>query len=208
MPFAGKSGFRAFLHHVPDSGKLLVMFAPHVGIDADGRIGALQRDGQAKVSNACGAAVGAYGLLKKKQQGINKTVKGSMVNGADTDLFDPQLEKIVQLLEPRLKGIEASGVDPIAFVTYQMYGIVRDLVNECIAETTDTWDYAKEVAIVGGVMINRRVGGDFFQPLTFETRTSEGSVDLYEQAFGARPNLVPVLGSEEAVENMYRPGKV
>ena len=33
LPFAGKSGFGAYLHHVPDSGKLLVLFAPHVGID-------------------------------------------------------------------------------------------------------------------------------------------------------------------------------
>ncbi len=42
----------AFLHHVPDNGKLLVMFAPHVGIDARGVVGALQRDGQTNVSNA------------------------------------------------------------------------------------------------------------------------------------------------------------
>ena len=33
LPFAGKSGFGAYLHHVPDNGKLLIMFAPHVGID-------------------------------------------------------------------------------------------------------------------------------------------------------------------------------
>ena len=60
LPFAGKSGFRAYLHHVPDSGKLLVMFAPHVGVDGEGRIGALQRDGQSAVSKACGAAIGAF----------------------------------------------------------------------------------------------------------------------------------------------------
>ena len=33
FPFAGKSGFGAYLHHVPDEGRLLVLFAPHVGID-------------------------------------------------------------------------------------------------------------------------------------------------------------------------------
>ena len=59
LPFAGKSGFRAYLHHVPDEGKLLVMFAPHVGIDEEGRIGALQREGQSAISKACGAAIGA-----------------------------------------------------------------------------------------------------------------------------------------------------
>ena len=48
LPFAGKSGFGAYLHHVPDQGKLLVIFAPHVGLDEIGRVGSLQRDGQAK----------------------------------------------------------------------------------------------------------------------------------------------------------------
>jgi Ca2+-binding EF-hand superfamily protein len=206
LPFAGKSGFLAYMHHVPDSGKLLVMFAPHVGIGADGSIGALQRDGQALVSNACGAAVGAYKVLQKKKG--TRAIQGSMVNSTDTDLFDPQLEKIVQLLEPRLEGIEKS-VDPIAFVTYQMYAIVRDLLSVCIEDTTDCWEYAREVAVVGGIMINRRKGGDFFQPLSFETRTpSEGTTDLFEETFGKRPDLVSILGSEQAVKNLYTKGKV
>lgn len=204
LPFAGKSGFRAFLHHVPDEGKLLVMFAPHVGIDAAGKVGALQRDGQTKVSKACGAAVGAYGLLSSKGAATAKPASGG---NDDTDLFDPQLTTIVNLLEPRLGGIEKA-VDPISFVTYQMYAIVRDLVDDCIAGTPDVWDFANEVSIVGGIMINRYVGGDFFQPLSFETRVKDGSatgkvIDLYDEAFGDKPDLVGVLGSQEAVTALY-----
>ena len=56
------------------------------------------------------------------------------------------------------------------------------------------------VAIVGGLMINRRIGGDFFQPLSFETCTNDSKhIDLFETTFGERPSLVPILGSEEAV---------
>mmetsp|Transcript_24193 Transcript_24193/g.58455 ORF Transcript_24193/g.58455 Transcript_24193/m.58455 type:complete len:484 (+) Transcript_24193:55-1506(+) len=199
LPFAGKSGFRAFLHHVPDEGRLLVMFAPHVGIDATGKVGALQRDGQIKVSKACGAAVGAFGVLSSRGATTSKPSGGN----DDTDLFDPQLTTIVNLLEPRLGGIEKA-VDPISFVTYQMYAIIRDLIDECVEGTPDVWDFANEVSIVGGIMINRYVGGDFFQPLSFETRVKDGSasgkvIDLYDQAFGAKPDLVGVLGSEEAV---------
>ena len=118
----------------------------------------------------------------------------------------PQLASIVSLLTPRLAGIEEAA-NPIAFVTYQMYGIVRDLLDECIENTNDVWDYATDVALVGGVMINRRVGGDCFQPLTFETR-SQGMapVDLYAKAFGPRPDLVPVLGSQAAVDRLYTRG--
>ena len=80
LPFAGKSGFRAFLHHTPDSGKLLIMFAPHVGIDAQGRVGALQRDGQEAVSKACGAALGAYKAIRESGQVLAPTTSISGVN--------------------------------------------------------------------------------------------------------------------------------
>jgi len=113
--------------------------------------------------------------------------------------FDPQLKNIVSLLAPRLDGIEESA-DSVAFVTYQMYGIIRELITSCITETSDLFDFATEVAVVGGIMINRRKGGDFFQPLSFETRRKgEAPIDLFEEAFGDRPNLLPVLGSTAAM---------
>lgn len=197
LPFAGKSGFGAYLHHVPDSGKLLVIFAPHVGIDEVGRVGSLQRDGQSKVSTACGAAIGAYKELQKsKKTGADPLVVFEADNPRE---FDPQLTDIVSLLAPRLGGIEESA-DSIAFVTYQMYGIIRELITACITGTPDLFDFASEVAVVGGVMINRRKGGDFFQPLSFETqRKGEAPIDLFEDAFGKRPDLLPVMGSTAAM---------
>ena len=63
IPFAGKTGFRAFAHHVPDNGRLFVLFAPHVGIGLNGEEGVLKRQGISKPSSACGAVVGAYNDL-------------------------------------------------------------------------------------------------------------------------------------------------
>jgi len=209
LPFAGKSGFGAYLHHVPDNGKLLVIFAPHVGIGSDGKIGALQRDGQANVSTACGAAIGAYKALqtKKKTAAPDPLLILDDVKPEDTNQFDPQLDQIVKLLAPRLEGIESSE-DSIAFVTYQMYGIIRELVNACIAQTPDTFDTAREVAVIGGIIINRRKGGDFFQPLCFETRKKDAApIDLFVEAFGERPDLLSVLGSEKALTRASIMGK-
>ena len=209
LPFAGKSGFRAYLHHVPDSGRLLVLFAPHVGIDAEGRIGSLQREGQTALSKACGAAVGAYKAVsaKKASAAPAAPAASAVVAEADAGLdpFDPELKTIVSLLGARINGIEAAP-DPLAFVTYQMYAIVRDLVDSCITNTDDVWDYASQVVVLGGVMVNRKVGGDFFQPLSFEELPrlkGQPSIDLYEQTFGKRPDLTTVLGSEAAVTAMY-----
>lgn len=205
LPFAGKSGFSAYFHHVPENGKLLVMFAPHVGIGPLGRIGALQRDGQDNISSACGAAVGAYKeLQKKKASPVDPVTVLDLLKDEDTAIdFDPQLKTIVDLLKPRLKGIEDSS-DSIAFVTYQMYGIIRELLYGILDQTPDLFESCSEVAIVGGLMINRRIGGDFFQPMSFETCTKDSKhIDLFETAFGERPNLVPILGSEEAVERLF-----
>lgn len=198
FPFAGKSGFGAYLHHVPDEGRLLVLFAPHVGIDENGKIGSLQRDGQAKLSTACGAAIGAYKELQKQK----KTAEDPLLvlDYENQREYDPELKNIIKLLAPRLKGIEQSA-DSIAFVTYQMYGIIRELITEEIVDTPEIFDLIQEIAVVGGVMINRRKGGDFFQPLSFETRSrgEAQSTDLFEEAFGDRPNLLPVMGSADAM---------
>ena len=68
--------------------------------------------------------------------------------------------------------------------------------------------FACTVAIVGGLMINRRIGGDFFQPLSFETCTNDSKhIDLFETTFGERPSLAPILGSQEAVEKLFLGGK-
>lgn len=210
LPFAGKSGFGAYLHHVPDNGKLLIVFAPHVGIGSDGKVGALQRDGQAAVSTACGAAIGAYKALQNREQdaaALDPLLILDDIKPEDTDQFDPQLNQIVQMLAPRLGGIELSD-DSIAFVTYQMYGIIRELITACITQTSDTFDNASEVAVLGGIIINRRKGGDFFQPLSFETRRKdETPIDLFSEAFGDRPDLIPVLGSEEALTRASIVGK-
>ena len=104
---------------------------------------------------------------------------------------------------PFSQAVDASAND-IGFVTYQMYGIVRDLVSACITQTPDVWEWTDEIALVGGIIINRKNGGDFFQPLSFETRTASAPpTDLYEEVFGQRPDLQPILGSNSVAAEVY-----
>merc|ERR1712129_413489 len=120
-----------------------------------------------------------------------------------SDEFDPQLQQISALLKPKLEGIEDSA-DEIGFVTYQMYGIVRDLIEQCIAQTPDVWEWTDEVAIVGGIIINRKNGGDFYQPLLFESRAQgRPAEDLFQETFGKRPDLSPILGSYSMEKEVY-----
>ena len=46
VPFTGKTGFAAFSHHIPDGGNLFILFAPHVGLSKQGKVGEYSRFGQ------------------------------------------------------------------------------------------------------------------------------------------------------------------
>ena len=223
VPFAGKTGVRAYLHHVPDRGRLLIFFAPHVGIDSRGKVGGLQRAGQQSFAVACGAAVGAYKALKGQRNApLEELQRTGPLTSDDNSYapFDPEIKFIKEKLGPRLPGLrdqlaaEPGKLDTdtylynleLAFVTYQMFEIVRDLLYKELRDTEDLWDYATEIALVGGILVNRDTGGDFFQPMRLDVHSKFGTVseDLYEAAFGPRPDLSRVLGSKEEAEKLKR----
>ena len=64
FPFTGKTGWGAFSHHVPKDGHIMVLYAPHVGVDCNGKVGSISREGQENASSACGAAIGALAAIK------------------------------------------------------------------------------------------------------------------------------------------------
>jgi len=71
------------------------MFAPHVGIDRDGNVGSIHRDGIEKNSSACGASIGALNALKEDLKA------GDMKNG----YLDNQMDIIKHLLKPHVDEI-------------------------------------------------------------------------------------------------------
>ena len=109
--------------------------------------------------------------------------------------FCAQIEFIQKRLSEGLNGID-NAPDPVAFVTYQMYSIMREFFVLELKTAPAIWDYADELTVLGGIQINRDIGGDRFVPLMFQTRKQrEGStVDLFEATFGPKPDLSTVLG--------------
>lgn len=190
VPFTGKAGFSAYAHHVPTEGNMFIMFAPHVGVEYDGKIGQLQRVNQEEVSTACGAAVGAFKAIMKERQ----EAKNYELQDGESEYFDAQIDFIKLKLGEKLEAV-SSAPNAQAYVAYQMYSIVREfLVNELLT-APGIWDLADEVTVLGGIMINRGKGGDRFMPLMFQSRNPEGigmsgygtTLDLYEKAFGKPP---------------------
>ena len=76
FPFTGKTGWGAFSAHCPKDGNIVIMFAPHVGIDNEGVVGKADRDGQDHSSAACGAAIGAFNAVKNGNSSAGKFDSG------------------------------------------------------------------------------------------------------------------------------------
>lgn len=211
IPFTGTAGFTAYSHHVPDGGKMFVVFAPHVGIESVGNVGKLKRPSQKGISSACGAAIGAFNALSKEAaEALDKLGEEAIVDGVavkkstvdeeeDEQPFDAQIAFIKKRLDARLKGIE-DAPDPIAYVTYQMYWIMREFFTVELKKAPGIWDYAEELTVLGGIQINRNNGGDRFMPLMFQTRKQDyrSNVDLFEETFGEKPDLRPIVGEKNA----------
>ena len=192
VPFVGKSGFGAFLSHVPTNGRVVILYGPHIGISNEGVVGKVERVGQEKASGACGAGIGAYKAIKAGGRGPN-------------DKFDYQEEYIIDELTPKLQTLleqqKLSGAvngfvnanTALTAVTCNMFDIVNDVLEAQLEQAWSApgfWDKIEEVALVGGIVVNRGHGGglaggeDFFQPLQFKAVNANGEVDMWDQVFG------------------------
>ena len=62
----------------------------------------------------------------------------------------------------------------MAYITYEVYELIRTLLIDEIINLPSFWDGSgpQEVALVGGIMVNR-ASGDKFQPLLFEIRNAQ-----------------------------------
>ena len=159
LPFVGKTGFKAYSHHVPKDGNVFIIFAPHIGFAEDGLVGKISRAGQDHLDVACGAAIGAYNTCKN----------GAAAGGNDAlDRDDPQFSFIIKALRPKMdqinRVIRESGVDANAATAYAMFELARDYLLKIISS-----DFSGKVLLLGGIQINmKRPCEDLFEPLTFE----------------------------------------
>jgi len=94
------------------------------------------------------------------------------------------------MLESRIKNIN-NAPDPIAYLTYQVYEIIQEYMFAIFDRLgSGVWAETSNIIFAGGILINRpKENGDYFMPLLLESHTAEGKSDIYEEAFGLKPNL-------------------
>ena len=148
IPFPGITGLGATLHHVPENGTLFILYAPHVGISLEGKIGDYNRFGLTHPGHACGAAIGAYNKLKN----LGKYEMASLCNN---NHYDPQFDYILKQLSKHMDTIN-SAVDEDqknVNIANAMYSIVKEWIEQFKIEFKKQV-HIKKLILLGGIIIN------------------------------------------------------
>ncbi|MDR9418567.1 hypothetical protein [Gracilimonas sp.] len=151
IPFAGKTGFGAFVSHIPDAGGAVVIYGPHIGITKDGIIGKVNREGQDHPSSCCGSLIA----------GLDNINKGNVLHVSHDDYQQGQVNKV--LIE-NYEEIKKADNDVIA-TTEIVYNQIKRELEDIIGASLENLEQ-KPLLLVGGIIINT----DWDQDDLFEVR--------------------------------------
>ena len=165
------------LSHAPVDGKVVLVYAPNVGIDQAGTVGTVERVGQdvasdcASVSNILSGTASSSGLTKL----VTGKMKPITTNGNNNN-------------------------DKVAAATMALYEVMNETVHSQVqsalatATSSSSNNLISEVTLIGGIIVNRGHGSgipkgeDYFQPLTMKAFSSKGgastTTQLYNDVFG------------------------
>lgn len=162
FPFGGVTGFGAMAHHIPDGGSCLVVYGPHVGIDADGNVGSIDRRGRQKAGACCGSAVAACGYVKKVLEGKINEAK------PPKDPLDAQQTFVGSMLLPHAERVHGAD-DPMVELPYAMYDAQDEFIRQIVSKGCSHVAGEGKIALLGGIQINTPPGmSDYFLPLRFD----------------------------------------
>jgi hypothetical protein len=167
--FGGVTSFGAMAHHIPDGGSCLVIFGPHVGVDADGKVGSVNRRGRAAPGACCGSACAAYGHVCAVHQGKGKATDPSVF----ADPVQCQQAMVGDLLMPYAERL-VKAAEPMVELPHALYDAQKKVMDDIIAAGCQEVAGDGKIAVLGGIQINTPESeSDYFLPLSFEVRSNK-----------------------------------
>lgn len=168
--FGGVTSFGAMAHHIPTGGDCLVVYGPHVGVDADGNVGKINRRGRKSSGACCGSGVAAAGYVDAVRKGKRDP------SAPATNPLDAQQNFVGNLLLPHGHRLEEAE-DPMIELPLAMFDAQNDLMHQIVAAGCEEVGGNGKIALLGGVQINTPAGtSDFFLPMVFEIRNNKGQL--------------------------------
>lgn len=170
FPFGGVTAFGAMASHIPDGGSCLVVFGPHVGVDADGSVGTVERRGRANGGACCGSAVAASGY-------VASVLAGDAEKAAPpTEPKDAQQNYVGNMLLPHAARLEKAP-EKMVELPFALYDAQKKLMDSIISAGCGAVAGNGKIAVLGGIQINTPPGkSDYFLPLSFELFDNKGKL--------------------------------
>lgn len=181
---SGRVGLGACASHIPDGGKVVVLFGPHIGITDEGVVGKVRRRGIATPSTSCGAAVGGMGILNAASYDCSHASVIDVKNVGLNDQMHDVLEVCSEChtkedVQQVIRNIENETAN---FTAKLFYGIRQRLQDQLIKNSETNVPNPSSpatkypITFIGGVQVNTdyKSGGpdaqqdDLFVPLCFE----------------------------------------
>jgi hypothetical protein len=176
FPFGGITSFGAMAHHIPDGGSCLVVYGPHVGVDSYGSVGTVNRRGRSKGGSCCGSAAAALGKIRKGQMVPARLEGEGPLIPPTTDNLDAQQAYVDSQLAPYAQRLLAAD-DRNVELPYTLYEAQKAMMDSIVDKGAGAMEGNGNIALLGGIQINTPEGvSDYFLPLTFELRNSNGKL--------------------------------
>lgn len=138
IPSAGLTGFSAYSHHVPDGGKLFILYGPHIGVNEKGELGKITRHGMKHETSSCGALIAFHKKICEDE------------NYEPThDPLDSEQALLERGLLPHVRDILSSD-DQIKTLTDSAYVVIDNMMGQIIEKN----GYKGKIVLLGGVIIN------------------------------------------------------
>ena len=160
-PCAGKAGLETCADHAFENGGCIFLFcASHVGVDADGAVGGLHHEGQAKCAPCCRATAQAW---KWASKGSNATKR--FVDDPD----DLQMDALKRIVAESVQRIALSAAEPRGSAAELAEVVYEAIHRKIVALIPEHLAHSVPVVLCGGIQINTAKGKpDFFAPRHFE----------------------------------------
>jgi len=171
FPWGGATSFGAMAHHIPEGGSCLIVYGPHVGVDADGTVGKVNRRGRPNASGiCCGSAADAAGFVKKV------VMKQENEPSIPDDPLDAQQTFVRKSLIPHGERLEKAK-NPLVELPLALFDCQDELMQKIVKRMSGEVADPGKIALLGGVQINTPAGtSDYFLPKTFLLMNNQGEV--------------------------------
>lgn len=197
FPLGGVTGFKEMASSIPTNGSCLVVYGPHLAVDADGVVDEFHRNGALWCKCATRAAKNVIRVMLKSQDEM-RTIECTPVDKQIVEKDDPRtpkkadekdeemetplaenfdLKMVDKTLMPHGKRFTEPTNDPTVDLAMAMFDAQDELMQNIVAEGCKSVDAGSKIAMLGGVQINTPEGlPDYFMPLKFELRDHSGQL--------------------------------